>query len=208
MANPIVLLLRHAVEARLEALFARGDRVLDLGCGTGEMALALASRGIRVASVDAESLLSAGGGFDGAYAELGAVSGASLLAVGTALAAALRPGAAIVLRLPGPFPLPAVIRRTLTGLGEPRPSSPTLAEARAALGSGFHWTDAYALGVLVPGPEQERWAAEHPQSLGVLAALERGVRRWPGLRQLGELSVLEGRRRPHPMTDHAEPLSL
>jgi hypothetical protein len=206
MANPIVLLFRHTVEARLEALFGRGDRVLDLG--GGETALALAARGIRVASVDAESLVAAGGGFDGAYADLGAPSNASLLAVGTALAAALRPGAAIVVRLPGPWPLPAVIRRTLTGLGEPRPRRPTLAEARAALGSAFDWTDAYALGVLVPGPEQERWAAEHPQSLGVLAALERSVRRWPGLRQLGELSVLEGRRRPHSMTDRAEPLPL
>jgi hypothetical protein len=89
-----------------------------------------------------------------------------------------------------------VIRRTLTGLGEPRAPHPTLAEARAALGSAFDWTDAYALGVFMPGPDQQRWAAEHPQWLGLLAALERSVRRWPGLRHLGELSVLEGRRRP------------
>ena len=175
--NPILLLFRHVVEARLEVLFARGDRVL------------------RVAGVDAEKLTSTGGGFDGAYVDLGMPSGVNLSAVGAALAAALRPGAAIVVRLPGRWPLPAVIRRTLTAMGEPRPSHPTLAEARAALGSEFDWTDAYALGVLVPGPEQGRWAAEHPQSLGLLAALERGVRRWPGLRALGELSVLEGRRR-------------
>jgi hypothetical protein len=37
--------------------------------------------------------------------------------------------------------------------------------------------------------------ADHPQAFGLLAALERAVRRWPGLRQLGDLSVLEGRRR-------------
>jgi hypothetical protein len=49
--------------------------------------------------------------------------------------------------------------------------------------------------VLVPGPAQGQWAADHPQTFGVLAALERGVRRWPGLRELGDLSVLEGRRR-------------
>ena len=159
------------------------------------MVPALTSRGIRVVSVDVENLIFAGGGFDGAYADLGASSGGSLLAVGTALAAALRPGAAILVRLPGPWPLPAVIRRTLTGVGEPRPRHPTLAEARAALAAAFDWTDGYALGVLVPGPEHERWAAEHPQSLGLLAALERSVRRWPGLRQLGEVSVLEGRRR-------------
>jgi hypothetical protein len=187
--NPIVLLFRHVVEARLAALFGRGDRVL------------------RVAGVDAEKMISAGGGFDGAFVDLGVPSGVSLSAVGAAMAAALRPGAAIVVRLPGRWPLPAVIRRTLTAIGEPRPGHPTLAEARAALGSEFDWTDAYALGVLVPGPDQGRWAEEHPQSLGLLAALERGVRRWPGLRALGELSVLEGRRRPR-TSDHAEPLSL
>jgi SAM-dependent methyltransferase len=224
--NPIGLLRRHVVQARLEALFRRGDRVLDLGCGTGEDALMLAARGVRVVGIDAsperiarareqaserglgpeecrfevrgaENLDGAGSTFDGAYSTSGALSSADLPRTGAALAAALRPGAAVVISLLGPWPLPAVIRRTLTGMGDSRRGRayPTLARARAALGAGLDWTDAYALGVLVPGPDQERWVAEHPQAFGMLAALERVVRRWPGLRQLGDHMVLEGRRK-------------
>jgi len=225
-ANPIGLLLRHLVQARLEALFRRGDRVLDLGCGVGEDALMLAARGVRVVGIDAspervaqardqaserglgpeecrfevrgaENLDGAGSPFDGAYSTSGALGGADLPRTGAALAAALRPGAAVVISLPGPWPLPAVIRRTLTGMGDSRRgrACPTLAQARAALGAGLDWTDAYALGVLVPGPDLERWVADHPQAFGMLAALERAVRRWPGLRQLGDHMVLEGRRK-------------
>ena len=225
-ANPIGLLLRHLVQGRLEALFRRGDRVLDLGCGVGEDALMLAARGVRVVGIDAspervaqardqaserglgpeecrfevrgaENLDGAGSPFDGAYSTSGALGGADLPRTGAALAAALRPGAAVVISLPGPWPLPAVIRRTLTGMGDSRRgrACPTLAQARAALGAGLDWTDAYALGVLVPGPDLERWVADHPQAFGMLAALERAVRRWPGLRQLGDHMVLEGRRK-------------
>jgi SAM-dependent methyltransferase len=225
-ANPIGLLLRQLVQARLEALFRRGDRVLDLGCGTGEDSLMLAARGVRVVGIDAsperiaqarekaserglgpeecrfevrgaENLDAAGSAFDGAYSTSGALSSADLPRTGAALAAALRPGAAVVISLLGPWPLPAVIRRTLTGMGDSRRgrACPTLAQARAALGAGLDWTDAYAFGVLVPGPDQERWVTHHPQAFGMLAALERAVRRWPGLRQLGDYTVLEGRRK-------------
>jgi SAM-dependent methyltransferase len=45
--------LRQAVQAHLGALFAPGDRVLELGCGTGEDALWLARRGVRVTATDA-----------------------------------------------------------------------------------------------------------------------------------------------------------
>lgn len=46
-------LLRRAVWRRMDALFQPGDRVLDLGCGTGEDALHLAERGIHVLATDA-----------------------------------------------------------------------------------------------------------------------------------------------------------
>jgi len=208
MADPVGLFFRHVLEARLEALFPRGARVLHVGCGPGGEPLALAARGIRVVGIELspEMIQAAGGGFDGAYVNLGARGSADLARVGAALAAALRAGASIVVSLAGSCPLPNVIRRTLTGVGEERrrrdvhfaegpPAVATPSEARRALGPAFEWTDSYALGVLVPAPAQGQWAADHPQTFGVLAALANGVRRWPGLRQLGDASVLEGRRR-------------
>ena len=189
--NPVALVFRHVVQARLEVLFQEGARILRVECRTG---------------ADAAALTPAGGGFDGAHVSLGPLGLADLRAVGAALAAALRPGATVVVSLPGPWPLPATIRRTLTGVGDARrrrasifgeapPAVATAAEVRSALGAAFEWTDSYALGVLLPGPAQGGWAADHPQTFGLLAALERKVRRWPGLRQLGDVSVLEGRRR-------------
>src|ERR1700730_18096528 len=103
--NPVGLLFRHVMQARLEELFRRGDRVLDLGCGTGEDALTLGARGIRVVGLDAsperiararakaserglvpedcrfevlraEHLDAAGSAFDGAYSSFGALRGA------------------------------------------------------------------------------------------------------------------------------------
>lgn len=46
-------LMREAVWRRLDAAFAPGDRVLEMGCGTGEDALHLARRGVQVLATDA-----------------------------------------------------------------------------------------------------------------------------------------------------------
>jgi SAM-dependent methyltransferase len=52
-ASPIAGHLRARVHARLGRAFAAGDHVLELGCGTGEDALWLARRGVRVMATDA-----------------------------------------------------------------------------------------------------------------------------------------------------------
>jgi len=202
--DPSTLVFGHILESRLEALFHAGDRVLDLDGGSAAAAR-LAARGVRVASLDPARVST--GTFDGAFATSAPPDGAELIALGPALAAALRPGAALLLTLLGPWPLPALLRRTLTGAGERRrgqdpqtrrvarpPAHPTLGEARRALGPSFEWTDAYALGVLLPDAAREAWVRDHPQGFALLAMMERAVRRWPGVRQLGDRVVLEGRR--------------
>ena len=44
--------MRRAVWRRLDAAFRSGDRVLELGCGTGEDAVHLAGRGVVVLATD------------------------------------------------------------------------------------------------------------------------------------------------------------
>lgn len=156
-SNAVRLLYRHVLEERARRLFTRGGRVLVLPRVSDEP-----------------------GPFDGAYAGPGALDGADLEAVGRALAAALRPGAPVLI----------CVRRLRPGTGRR-----TLRDARARLGPGFSWSASFGLGVLLPGEARDEWARRHPQTFGILAALESVVRRWPVVRALGEYVALEGSRR-------------
>jgi len=49
--------LRGRVQARLDRQFQAGDHVLELGCGTGEDALHLAKRGVRVLATEVSSAM-------------------------------------------------------------------------------------------------------------------------------------------------------
>jgi len=49
--------LRERVRARLAALFMAGDRVLEIGCGTGEDAIWLAQRGVNVTASDVSAAM-------------------------------------------------------------------------------------------------------------------------------------------------------
>ena len=49
--------LRRAVWSWLDRVFAPGDRVLELNCGTGEDAVHLATRGVRVLATDGSSAM-------------------------------------------------------------------------------------------------------------------------------------------------------
>ena len=218
--DAVRLLFRHAIQERMLALFPRGARVLSLGCGAGHDEVVLAAQGRRVHGVDASAGKVAGararaaargleglatfhvarpeapsirGRFDGAHVDLGAVPPAETAALGVTLTSVLLPGAPVVLRVPGWSPLPALVQRALTGEVTLVPGDgPTSADPRPRLGAGFRWRPAAGYGVLIPaaaGP----WAVRHPQAFGLLAALERGVRGWPVLRERGHLVILEGR---------------
>jgi SAM-dependent methyltransferase len=162
---------------------------------------------VRVEARAAEDVAAAGDGFDGAYSDFGALNCAALGAVGDGLARALRPGARVLVSAIGRWPLPALVAGWLGVAGDARTQAPRVAgvavptrylgprELGDGLGPAFEWRDTFALGVLVPGPPQERWIARHPLLFGALAAVEGVVRGWPGLRGLGDHVVVEGRRR-------------
>lgn len=52
-ASPIARILRARVHTRLDQRFPSSTHILELGCGTGEDALYLAQRGVRVTATDA-----------------------------------------------------------------------------------------------------------------------------------------------------------
>ena len=124
--------LRGATWRRIDAAFGPGDRVLELNCGTGEDALHLARRGVRVLATDAsarmveltrakveraglgglveiarlpiEALpLAAAGSFGGVLSNFGGLNCvADLSGTARGLAAITRPGARAILCLMGP----------------------------------------------------------------------------------------------------------
>ncbi len=129
-STPLGVLLRERMQGRLDARFEPGDHVLELACGTGEDAVHLGRRGVRVLATDAseamverartkaaglgetvevrrlaiEDLATLDGSFDGAFSDFGGLNCVSdLAAVGKTLADLLRPGAPLLLCVMGPL---------------------------------------------------------------------------------------------------------
>lgn len=109
---------RDIVWSEIDPLFRPGDRVLDLGCGTGEDALHLMERGVRVDAIDAspamvrvaetrgvkarflriEDLAAISGTYDGALSNFGAFNCVrDLAAAGRELARVIRPGGTLAI---------------------------------------------------------------------------------------------------------------
>jgi len=61
-ASPIAAHLRGQVQEHLLAAFPPGSHLLELGCGTGDDALCLAERGIRVTATDSSAAMLAAAG--------------------------------------------------------------------------------------------------------------------------------------------------
>jgi SAM-dependent methyltransferase len=131
-ASAIGRRMRAATWRRLDAAFRPGERVLELNCGTGEDALHLAERGVRVLATDSSVQMlemtrakvaraglgglveiaplaieqlahTVAGRFDGVLSNFGGVNCVSdLPAVARALTALLRPGARALLCVMGP----------------------------------------------------------------------------------------------------------
>lgn len=174
-ANPVERLFDFILDERRIALFPPRARVLDVGRdGTGGPGGAAFAGPDTVARLGPEE-------------------------VGRRVREWLPAGAPFLLAVSGARPLPAIFERALTAAGDWRPRSAAARShgggLRDAFGPGLEWRGGFALGVLLPGRARAAWAAAHPLAFGLLAVGEELVRRWPIVRALGEITVLEGVRR-------------
>jgi SAM-dependent methyltransferase len=235
--------LRAAVWRRLDACFAPGGRVLELGCGTGEDAVYLAGRGVDVVALDRSAAMveaarrkveraaladrvrllrlsieewcaapeAAGGRFDGALSDFGALNCvADLGGVARALSASVRSGGRAVLVVMGPF-VPwewawflargrprAAFRRLAPGGAAWRGVTvryPRIATVRRAFQPAFEARRVSALGAFLPPSYAGAWAARRPRLLARLERLERRFETWPPLPALSDHYLLELERR-------------
>lgn len=131
-ASAVGKLMRSAVQRRLDVAFKPGERVLELNCGTGEDAIYLARRGVRVLATDSslamlavarakvtraglgewvefaclpieELALARAGTFDGVFSNFGGLNCVDdLHGVARGMAAMVRPRGRVLLCVMGP----------------------------------------------------------------------------------------------------------
>jgi ubiquinone/menaquinone biosynthesis C-methylase UbiE len=122
--TPIGLAQRHLVWREMDELFHPGERILDIGCGTGEDAAHFEARGVQVFATDAspsmvhmardrgitatvcdaEELGRIDRSFDGAISNFGALNCVgNLPVVAVSLAGLVRPGGRVAICLLGRF---------------------------------------------------------------------------------------------------------
>jgi ubiquinone/menaquinone biosynthesis C-methylase UbiE len=239
-ATAIGAAMRRAVWARCAVRFAPGCRVLELNCGTGEDALWLVHRGVRVLATDVspgmlqvaqEKLAAASGAalaqfrqlawedldtfeegpFDGVLSNFGGLNCVGdIEGAARALAAKLRPGAAVLLCVMGPVvpwewlwfltradPARAFrrLRRAGTRWSGITVRYPSIAKMRRAFAPQFRVLRVSAIGSLLPPPYTEKWTGRFPRALAALDRMERRIETWWPLPALADHYLMELERR-------------
>ena len=197
-------LQREAVWREASEVFRPGDRVLDLGCGTGEDALRLERRGVAVTAIDVspemvsaarargvharvlaiEDLDSLDAPFDGAISNFGALNCVrDLGAVGRSLAGLVRPGGHLVICTMSRFCLGEMVHYLLRL--QPR-------KAFRRLGR----TEWRSVRVYYPGAGHlERAFAPAFRLTGAAGiGIDRRIARWPVARSIGDHRLMIFRR--------------
>lgn len=236
---------RAAVWRELEKTFRPGERILEIGCGTGVDACFLAERGVGVVACDSSpemiavtnrrirerrvenlvqpfclraedlSSLPAGGRFDGAFSNFGALNCVDdLRQVACDLSRLVRAGGSLALCVMGPWCLwetawylahgnvakafrrlhrDGVTARIADGavLHVRYPSVKSLARTFAP---EFRLESIRGIGVAVPPSYVEPWAQRHPACLRFCERADSWLGRCPGLRQAGDHVLVRLRR--------------
>jgi len=204
-------------------VFRPGDRVLDVGCGTGTDAIVLAGHGIRVLGIDGspgmiaqarvrmgvsgvsvgvlaiEDIATLDATFDGAYSSFASLSTVDLARFAHDVATLLEPRARLIVHMLNRFSLwerhLSPPRRVFTIGGQPVEHRMYFAHDayQRYFAPEFALREAYALGSLRP-PHTVRRV---PRPLvSALESLDVRVGALPGVRNVGRFFVLDLERRP------------
>jgi ubiquinone/menaquinone biosynthesis C-methylase UbiE len=206
---------RELVWRNVDGLFLRGERLLDIGCGTGADAAHFSARGLAVHATDcspamvqaarrrggfqaavlrAEDIGGIGEVFDGAISNFGALNCvADLGAVARSIASVVRPGGAVAICTIGRLCLWEMLFHPLRRLGGSAATTmgitvryPTVSQLASAFAPEFTLRRWMGIGLLVP-PSYVRLPGPLVRLCGLL---DRALARLPLLRALADHRLL------------------
>jgi len=234
-------LQRKAVWRLLDRVFAPGDHILDLGCGTGVDAVYLARKGMTVQAIDVSpamvtiaqgraeneglsdrlttqvlgiedlECLQGPCSFDGVLSNFSPLNCvADLRPAAAQLSRLVRPGGRLVFCMMTRFclwetfsylwrgSLRKATRRWREACSEARVGAGEnfpvyywpACDVASALAPGFRLVSREGAGIFVPPSHMGPVMGRFHRLLGVLESIDRIVGRWPGLRSMGDHSLL------------------